>query len=137
MKHAFEHRPALQRYASSDSLPNDNNPVESAIRSIAIGKKNCLVVDAERSGRRAPRSSACLPLPNSTDSIQHAGCLTPSRSSRLAPTAGWIHCYRSRPWRVPTVHHRARIKQDTLAPRLRLQVHQHDSGLPVLEHREK
>nr|WP_232251305.1 IS66 family transposase [Janthinobacterium sp. 1_2014MBL_MicDiv] len=96
----------MQHYASSDSLPIDNNPVESAIRPIAIGKRNCLVVDAERSGRRAPRSRACLPLPSSTDSIQHAGCLTPSRSARLAPTAGWIHCYRSRPWRVPTVHHR-------------------------------
>ncbi|MBK8337664.1 MAG: transposase [Sterolibacteriaceae bacterium] len=30
---------ALSRYASDGSLPIDNNPVENAIRPIAIGKK--------------------------------------------------------------------------------------------------
>jgi transposase len=36
--HALKRWPALQRYASSGSLPIDNNPVENAIRPIAIGK---------------------------------------------------------------------------------------------------
>ena len=44
---------ALQRYASSGSLPIDNNPVENAIRPIAIGKKNWLFAGSERAGRRA------------------------------------------------------------------------------------
>jgi transposase len=36
--HALKRWPALQRYAGSGSLPIDNNPVENAIRPIAIGK---------------------------------------------------------------------------------------------------
>jgi hypothetical protein len=32
--------PALIRYADSGDLPIDNNPLENAIRPIAIGKKN-------------------------------------------------------------------------------------------------
>ena len=38
--HALKRWPALQRYASSGTLPIDNNPVENAIRPIAIGKNN-------------------------------------------------------------------------------------------------
>lgn len=45
--------PALQRYANSGNLPIDNNPVENAIRPIAIGKKNWLFAGSERRG--APR----------------------------------------------------------------------------------
>ena len=33
--------------------PIDNNPVENAIRPIAIGKKNWLFTGSERAGRRA------------------------------------------------------------------------------------
>jgi transposase len=51
--HALKRWPALQRYASSGSLPIDNNPVENAIRPIAIGKKNWLFTGSERAGRRA------------------------------------------------------------------------------------
>ncbi|NHZ38522.1 IS66 family transposase [Massilia rubra] len=51
--HALKRWPALQRYASSGSLPIDNNPVENAIRPIAIGKKNWLFAGSERAGRRA------------------------------------------------------------------------------------
>ena len=44
---------ALECYANSGSLPIDNNPVENAIRPIAIGKKNWLFAGSERAGRRA------------------------------------------------------------------------------------
>lgn len=45
--------PALLRYAESGTLPIDNNPVENAIRPIAVGKKNWLFAGSERAGRRA------------------------------------------------------------------------------------
>src|SRR5471030_2420525 len=51
--HALKRWPALARYAESGSLPIDNNPVENAIRPIAIGKKNWLLTGSERAGRRA------------------------------------------------------------------------------------
>lgn len=44
---------ALSRYATDGRLPIDNNPVENAIRPIAIGKKNWLFVGSERAGKRA------------------------------------------------------------------------------------
>jgi len=53
IEHALKRWPALQRYASSGNLPIDNNPVENAIRPIAIGKKNWLFAGSERAGRRA------------------------------------------------------------------------------------
>lgn len=51
--HALKRWPAVLRYADSGSLPIDNNPVENAIRPIAIGKKNWLFAGSERAGRRA------------------------------------------------------------------------------------
>jgi len=44
---------ALARYAGSGHLPIDNNPVENAIRPIAVGKKNWLFAGSERAGKRA------------------------------------------------------------------------------------
>jgi transposase len=45
--------PALVRYAASGNLPIDNNPIENAIRPIALGKKNWLFAGSERAGMRA------------------------------------------------------------------------------------
>jgi transposase len=45
--------PALIRYAETGHLPIDNNPVENAIRPIALGKKNWLFAGSERAGKRA------------------------------------------------------------------------------------
>ncbi|TDN57199.1 transposase IS66-like protein [Halothiobacillus neapolitanus] len=45
--------PALSRYAETGHLPIDNNPVENAIRPIALGKKNWLFAGSERAGKRA------------------------------------------------------------------------------------
>jgi transposase len=53
IEHALKRWSALQRYVDSGSLPIDNNPVENAIRPIAIGKKNWLFAGSERAGRRA------------------------------------------------------------------------------------
>lgn len=44
--------PSLIRYAETGHLPIDNNPVENAIRPIALGKKNWLFVGSERAGQR-------------------------------------------------------------------------------------
>ena len=52
--------PALQRYADSGHLPIDNNPVENAIRPIAIGKKNWLFAGSERAGKRAAAIQSLL-----------------------------------------------------------------------------
>ena len=53
IEHALKRWPALERYASSGTLPIDNDPAENAIRPIAIGKKNWLFAGSERAGRRA------------------------------------------------------------------------------------
>lgn len=45
--------PALARYAENGVFPIDNNPVENAIRPIAIGKKNWLFAGSEAAGKRA------------------------------------------------------------------------------------
>lgn len=58
--HAFKRWPALLRYADSGTLPIDNNPVENAIRPIAVGKKNWLFAGAERAGRRAAAIQSLL-----------------------------------------------------------------------------
>lgn len=44
---------SLIRYAQTGNLPIDNNPVENAIRPIALGKKNWLFGGSERAGKRA------------------------------------------------------------------------------------
>lgn len=44
---------SLARYAYTGHLPIDNNPVENAIRPIAIGKKNWMFTGSKRAGQRA------------------------------------------------------------------------------------
>ena len=53
LDYSLKRWPALVRYAESGLLPIDNNPVENAIRPIAIGKKNWLFAGSERAGKRA------------------------------------------------------------------------------------
>lgn len=52
--------PALVRYAHGGDLPIDNNPVENAIRPIALGKKNWLFAGSERAGKRAAAIQSLL-----------------------------------------------------------------------------
>ena len=53
MDYTLKRWPALIRYAETGNLPIDNNPVENAIRPIAVGKKNWLFAGSERAGKRA------------------------------------------------------------------------------------
>lgn len=48
------------RYAETGHLPIDNNPVENAIRPIALGKKNWLFAGSERAGQRAAAIQSLL-----------------------------------------------------------------------------
>lgn len=52
--------PALIHYAETGDLPIDNNPIENAIRPIAIGKKNWLFAGSERAGKRAAAIQSLL-----------------------------------------------------------------------------
>lgn len=45
--------PALTRYVEDGRAPIDNNPIENAIRPIAIGRKNWLFAGSETAGKRA------------------------------------------------------------------------------------
>lgn len=53
MDYTLKRWDALARYANTGHLPIDNNPIENAIRPIAIGKKNWLFAGSERAGKRA------------------------------------------------------------------------------------
>jgi transposase len=44
---------ALTRYLDDGAYPIDNNPLENAIRPIALGRKNWLFAGTEAAGRRA------------------------------------------------------------------------------------
>jgi transposase len=59
--------PAIMRYASSGNLPIDNNPIENAIRPIAIGKKNWLFAGSERAGKRAAAIQSLLATAKAND----------------------------------------------------------------------
>jgi len=52
--------PSFVRYAGTGDLPIDNNPVENAIRPIALGKKNWLFAGSERAGKRAAAIQSLL-----------------------------------------------------------------------------
>ncbi|BBO99687.1 IS66 family transposase [Sulfuriferula nivalis] len=60
LDYSIKRWPALIRYADSGILPIDNNPVENAIRPIAIGKKNWLFAGSERAGKRAAAIQSLL-----------------------------------------------------------------------------
>jgi transposase len=60
LDYSIKRWPALMRYADSGVLPVDNNPVENAIRPIAIGKKNWLFAGSERAGKRAAAIQSLL-----------------------------------------------------------------------------
>lgn len=51
---------SFARYAETGELPIDNNPVENAIRPIALGKKNWLFAGSERAGKRAAAIQSLL-----------------------------------------------------------------------------
>ena len=46
-------KPAFTAYLDDGAFPIDNNPVENAIRPIALGRKNWLFAGSEQAGQRA------------------------------------------------------------------------------------
>lgn len=58
--HSLKRWSAVERYANSGHLPIDNNPIENAIRPIAIGKKNWLFAGSVRAGKQAAAIQSLL-----------------------------------------------------------------------------
>jgi transposase len=86
--------PALARYASQGDWPIDNNPVENAIRPIALGKKNWLFAGSEAAGKRAAvlqsllataRANGFEPLAWLTDTLEKLPAWPNSRIDELLP----------------------------------------------------
>jgi transposase len=89
---------ALSRYAQSAILPIDNNPIENAIRPIALGKKNWLFAGSERAGKRAAAIQSLLatakrnsiePQAWLKDVIEKLPTWPNSRIDELLPFAGY------------------------------------------------
>jgi hypothetical protein len=53
IRYALGRWPALSRYADDGTVEIDNNPVERAIRPIALGRKNWLFAGSDAGGVRA------------------------------------------------------------------------------------
>jgi transposase len=53
LDYALRNRAALTRYLEDGRLPIDNNGVERALRCVAVGRKNWMMVGNEEGGRRA------------------------------------------------------------------------------------
>jgi transposase len=86
--------PAIERYAKNGFYPIDNNPVENAIRPIAIGKKNWLFAGSEAAGKRAAvlqsllqtaRLNSIEPMAWLTDTLQKLPAWPNSRITELLP----------------------------------------------------
>lgn len=86
--------PALARYARHGEWPIDNNPVENAIRPIALGKKNWLFAGSEAAGKRAAviqsllataRANGLEPLAWLTDTLNKLPAWPHRRIDELLP----------------------------------------------------
>lgn len=86
--------PALARYASRGDWPIDNNPIENAIRPIALGKKNWMFAGSEAAGKRAAviqsllataRANGFEPLAWLTDTLEKLPAWPNSRIDELLP----------------------------------------------------
>lgn len=60
LDYSLKRWPAIARYAEDGLRPIDNNPVENAIRPIALGRKNWLFAGSERAGKRAAAIQSLL-----------------------------------------------------------------------------
>ncbi len=63
---------ALARYASDGTYPIDNNPVENAIRPIALGRKNWLFAGSATAGQRATAIMSLLATAKANGHAPHA-----------------------------------------------------------------
>lgn len=66
---------ALTRYLDDGRYPIDNNPVENAIRPVALGRKNWLFVGSESAGRRAAAVMSLLATAKANGHEPHAWLL--------------------------------------------------------------
>jgi len=64
--------PALARVLDDGAYPIDNNPIENAIRPIAIGRKNWLFAGSESAGRRAAAIMSLLATAKANGLEPHA-----------------------------------------------------------------
>ena len=64
--------PALIRYLDDGRYPIDNNPIENAIRPIALGRKNWLFAGSETAGRRAAAIMSLLATAKANGIEPHA-----------------------------------------------------------------
>jgi transposase len=64
--------PALTRYLDDGRYPIDNNPIENAIRPIALGRKNWLFAGSETAGRRAAAIMSLLATAKANGIEPHA-----------------------------------------------------------------
>jgi transposase len=64
--------PALARYVEDGRYPIDNNPVENAIRPVALGRKNWLFAGSEAAGRRAAAIMSLLATAKANGREPHA-----------------------------------------------------------------
>ncbi len=60
------------RYADDGRYPIDNNPIENAIRSIALGRKNWLFAGSEQAGKRAAAIMSLLATAKANGIDPHA-----------------------------------------------------------------
>ena len=90
---------SLERYAHSGFLPIDNNPIESAIRPIALGRKNWLFSGSERAGKRAAVIQSLIgtaklngidPSAWLKDTLEYLPIWPNSRIDELLPIKGWV-----------------------------------------------
>lgn len=63
---------ALTRYLDDGRYPIDNNPIENAIRPIAVGRKNWLFAGSETAGRRAAAIMSLLATAKANGHDPHA-----------------------------------------------------------------
>lgn len=64
--------PALMRYLDDGRYPIDNNPIENAIRPIALGRKNWLFAGSETAGQRAAAIMSLLATAKGNGRDPHA-----------------------------------------------------------------
>lgn len=92
--YALKRWPAVERYVQNGHYPIDNNPVENAIRPIAIGKKNWLFAGSEAAGQRAAviqslletaRANGIEPLAWLTDTLEKLPSWPHRRLDELLP----------------------------------------------------
>ncbi len=63
---------ALTRYLDDGRFPIDNNPIENAIRPIAVGRKNWLFAGSETAGKRAAAIMSLIATAKANDHEPHA-----------------------------------------------------------------